>query len=213
MRLVLVGLLWVSVALAVPLPARQDTTSNDIVLFQRQGLPLSRLLLDPRAKGLVVVVQKDGPTGAGLVTPGPGGKQLEWMASISPIVLIARVDRVAPKLSAKEDWIVADVDATIETVVKQPATESLATSNTIRFVQDGGELDIDGRRVRAVVPYSNSYDAGERYLLFTKREADGTLNVSASCPFDNEFANGRDHVIGFARYSARHGLSASLLAP
>jgi hypothetical protein len=148
-------------------------------LYQRQGVPLSRLLSDPQAKGPVVVVQKDSQSSTDLVTPGPGQGQLEWMASISPIVLVIRVDRVAPKLSPKEDWIVADVKATVESVVKHPATEPLTSGDTISFVQDGGELEIEGRRVRAVLPFANAYDEGARYLLFTKREPNGALNVYA----------------------------------
>lgn len=175
----LIACLSASAACVVPLSALQNAAPSDPVLFQRQGVPLSQLLSDPRVRGPVVIVQKDGPTGAGLVAPGLGGKQLEWMASICPIILVVRVDRVAPKLSPKEDWIVADVSAVIETVVRQPATESLATGDIISFVQDGGELDVAGRRVKAVLPYAGAYDAAGRYLLFTKRLPDGALNVYA----------------------------------
>jgi len=176
--LALVGFVCSGFALTALLGAQQVATPGDAVLVNRRGVPLSQLLLsDSRAKGPVVVVQKDGPTTAGLVSPPLGMGQLEWMASIVPDVLVIRVEQVAPRLTTEQDWIVSDVKAIVETVVKQPSTEPFGIGETITFVQDGGELPIAGRLVRAIVPYADSLAAGNRYLLFANRLTDGALNV------------------------------------
>jgi hypothetical protein len=159
--------------------ARQEATSGQTPLFQRSGVPLSQLLSDPRAQGPVVVVMKAEHTSPDLVSPGPKQRQLEWMTSIVPIVFIVHVDRITPKLTPHQDWIVADVSATVESVVKQRAADSLATGGTVAFVQDGGELTVAGRRVNAVLPYADSYVVGGRYLIFADRWSDGNLNVYA----------------------------------
>jgi hypothetical protein len=120
-----------------------------------------------------VVVRKDFESGAGLVEPNRGVRQLEWMASLGKIgVLVADVDNVVPQLRAPhQDWIVSTVRATITTVIQQPPAESLSVGRSIEFLQDGGELTIDGRRVRAVVPYADPHAAGNRYLLFVRRNS------------------------------------------
>ena len=144
-------------------------------LMHRNGVPLSQVLKDPRATGSVVVILKDTHNGPELVMPGPpseaaaGGKQLEWMASVSPIALVVHINRVESRLTGRQDWILSDVRATIEAVIKQPPTESLSTGQRIEFQQDGGELTIDGRRVRGVIPYSNPHVVGRRYLVFAQR--------------------------------------------
>ncbi len=91
------------------------------------------------------------------------------MASLAPIALVVRVDHVESRLTPRQDWIVATVHSTIETVIKQPSTESLSPKQRIEFQQDGGEMVIDQRRVRAVVPYSNPHATGSRYLVFASR--------------------------------------------
>lgn len=151
---------------------------GDWLIMRRPGVPLSALFSGLSPNGPTIVVQKDGETGTDLVRPGVGGKQLEWMASISPIVVVIRVDRIAPRLSSNEDWIVADVGGTIDTVAKQSATESLATGTKISFAQDGGELIVAGRRVKAVLPYADGYAVGNRYLLFAGRFPGGSLTCT-----------------------------------
>jgi hypothetical protein len=158
--------------LAVALSALPGTQQRDEPLMNRKGVPLSRVLKDPRAKGPVVVIRKDVPSGPGLVEPGAGQRQLEWMAHVVPIALVVHVDQVVPRLTPGEDWIVSVVSATIETVVKQPSTELLSPGQIIEFQQDGGELMIDERPVRGVVPYSDPQVAGRRYLVFASRNPD-----------------------------------------
>ena len=91
------------------------------------------------------------------------------MASISPIALVVRVDKVVSRLTPRLDWILSDVRATIETVIKQPQTEVLSAGQRFDFQQDGGELTIGERRVRGVIPYSNPHVVGSRYLVFAQR--------------------------------------------
>jgi hypothetical protein len=160
--------------------AGQRANQSDEPLTHRNGVPLSQVLKDPRAKGAVVVILKDTNRGPHLVMPAPvseigkGPQQLEWMASISPIALVIHIDQVESRLTSRQDWILTDVRATIETVIKQPGTESLSAGQRIEFQQDGGDLTIDERRVRGVIPYSNPHVVGSRYLVFAQRNS-GTL--------------------------------------
>src|SRR5689334_17285348 len=89
---------YASLAFVEPQATPQSATPTPI-LFQREGVPLSQLLSDARAMGPVVTIQKATPSGADLVAPAAGERQLEWIASLSPIILVVRADHVVPRLT------------------------------------------------------------------------------------------------------------------
>lgn len=163
-----------AIAFSGPPSAWHGTSQRDELLMSRNGVPLSRVIKDPRAKGPVVVVFKNS-NGPHLAAPPAGQRQLEWIAFLAPIALVVHVDQVVPKLTSNEDWVFSTVHATIETVIKQPPTESLSGGQAIEFQQDGGELVTDEHRVRAVVPYADPHMAGRRYLVIAKRNPDDVI--------------------------------------
>lgn len=166
--------------------AGQSATPNDEPLTHRNGVPLSQVLKDPRAKGAVVVILKDTPTGPELMLPAPpsqmgkGPRQLDMLATLAPIALVVHIDQVESRLTSRQDWILSDVTATIETVIKQPPTESLSVGQRFEFQQDGGELTIDERRVRGVIPYSTPHVVGSRYLVFAQRNSSSLTPLEVS---------------------------------
>jgi hypothetical protein len=146
--------------------ASQEPPLVQAPVFHRHGVPLAEVVNKARRLGPVVVVTKDTPNGAGLVRPPSPMRQLEWMTSLVPVVVIARIETVTPGLTPARDWVVSQVQATVLEVLKKPDGDSLAVGSRLDFAQDGGELVLDGISVRTRVPYSHPHEAGRRYLLF-----------------------------------------------
>lgn len=114
-----------------------------------------------------LVVEKDQAT-PHYVLPPPGTPQLEWIASLAPIAAVLHMDVMEPMLSAHQDWINTRVYARVEEVLKKPSDDSLTAGELTQFVQDGGEMILSGVRVRAIVPWTEGFVEGGRYVVFAQ---------------------------------------------
>lgn len=144
----------------------------------RRGTPLASLV-KPGQSTLVVEKDQSPPLA---VEPPPGVGQLEWLTSLAPVVLIVQVEKIVPALTPAGDWIESTVHAPVEEVLKS-APLTLSPGPAIRFRQDGGRMRIAGTDVRAVLPWTDSFEAGERYLIFAEAVSGPdvfTVNPAAS---------------------------------
>jgi hypothetical protein len=140
-------------------------------VLHRKGKPLSQLI--PSGAQSVVVEKDQSPPH--YVEPPRGTSRLEWLTTLAPIVLVVRVETMDPALTADEDWITTSVTGRVEEILKKPAADPLSVGAAIRFVQDGGEANVRGTSVRAVLPWADSFREGERYLVFAKHADDKWL--------------------------------------
>jgi hypothetical protein len=127
----------------------------------RSGKPLEALVR-PGERTLVVEKDQSPPL---IVEPPPGVGQLEWLTSLSPVVLIVAVEQVLPRLTPKKDWVEATVYASVEDVLKS-VPQTIAPGQAIRFRQDGGTIHIGATTIHAVLPWAESFHVGRRYLIF-----------------------------------------------
>jgi hypothetical protein len=159
----------VTTAGIVALSTSLDGTQTHSVRSKR-GIPLARLI----APGQVsLVVEKDQPPPL-WVAPPPGVGGLEWLTQLVDVVMLVRVESIIPELSPAEDWIKSTVRASVEEVLK--ATSLFAPTfpgDVVHFAQDSGELQIAGTRVRAILPWADSFEVGRRYLIFAGMTEDG----------------------------------------
>ena len=132
--------------------------------ISQKDRPLEQLI---RPGQRLLVVEKDQSPPLTIQPPSPTTGQLEWFAKRTPLVLVIRVHSVVPKLTPTGDWIQSTVHATVEKALKS-TSEVVSPGQAFRFSQDGGEMIIRGTTVRAVLPYANLFEAGQRYLVFTE---------------------------------------------
>lgn len=146
-----------------------NRTIQDPVL-SRPGTPLASLI-KPGQTTLIVEKDQSPPL---IVEPPAGVGQLEWLTSLSPVVLLIRVERIVPQLTPTADWIKSTVHASVEQILKS-APVTMSPDHPIRFVQDGGEMQLSGARVRALLSWADSFQVGQRYLVFADPTQDPDL--------------------------------------
>jgi hypothetical protein len=143
---------------------RAGSQSSEIrrVMSQR-GTPLHQF---PKTGERELVVEKDQSPPM-VVGAGPGASELEWYASLAEVVLLVRVTRVDSSLSQGADWISSVVSADVLEVLEEPAeTGESYSGKLVRFEQDGGEMDLNGARVRAVLRWASGFEVGKTYMVF-----------------------------------------------
>lgn len=151
--------------LALCLSAIVSTAQQPLPLRSRKGTPLSDVIKNAR-KDVPVIVEKDQSPPLN-VNPPQGTRQLEWMTSLVPLVMVIRIDALDPILRPPdEDWVTTTVRARVEEIVKKRGEAPLSVGDSIQFTQDGGDITINGVRVLARVPWSDNFQLGGRYLVF-----------------------------------------------
>lgn len=91
---------------------------------------------------------------------------------------VARVEvtSVRGQVDPLGDWITTDVHVRLLEVLKE--TRGLPTvSGEFSFQQDGGEVQVDGVTVRAVIPWAAEFEVGKEYLIFARLRDDGSVQV------------------------------------
>lgn len=148
-------------------------------LKSRRGTPLAELVKNHR-KDVPVVIEKDQQP-PHQIEPPPGTRPLEWMTSRAPLVLVIRVDELAPEFTPEQDWINTRVKATVLAVLKKPVSDGISPEGLVEFTQDGGALVIDGTQVRAELPWATALNIGQRYLVFAER-LNATSEIQINLP-------------------------------
>lgn len=137
--------------------------------LSRKDRPLESMI---RPGQRLLVVEKD-QTPPHIIQPDPANTgQLEWFAKRAPLVLIIRVENLMPRLTSARDWIESSVHGTVDKSLKF-TSEVVSPGQAIQFTQDGGEKVVRGTTVRAVLPYTDLFEAGQRYLVFTEPSQGG----------------------------------------
>ena len=144
-------------------------------------MPISQLGTGDE-KEIVVVKDQSPPLTVG-APPGVG--ELEWLSSLSSAVLLIRIGSVDASLSDETDWITSAVTAEIVDVVKDTIGWGLSKGSSLRFQQEGGELQLAGRHVRAVLDWASAFKKGKTYLVFASpSEQQDELNVSPTAAYE-----------------------------
>lgn len=164
------------------LPAREQPSVQERSIRRVGGAPLASLLRDSD-RVLTVVAQSE----FGLEVPPPEGTTLaEWKTLFSDVVAVVDVTERTSKVSDEGDWITSTVTATLVDVLKQPQKTALHAGERVSFPQSGGEIQLDGKIVRAVFSHSQPLLPGHRYLLFVLLNDDGRWNAGPSEAYEIE---------------------------
>lgn len=148
--------------------ATDQQPSESRRVSSRKGTPILQSRLEGERE---LIVEKDASPPLE-VEPPPGMSPLEWYTSVSDVVLIANVVGIEPSLTKDADWITSAVSARVTQVLKSPEAV-LWSEGLITFRQDGGEMDLGGTHVRAVLPWAAGYEVGKSYLIFASLGEDG----------------------------------------
>jgi hypothetical protein len=124
----------------------------------------------PGDKSVQLIDASDDPL---LVQPAPDMSLTKWLFGGVDGVVLAKVDRRQGKLTTAGDWVQSDVSATIVEVFKAPKGTNWAPSQRIAFEEEGGEIQVNGVRVNAVVPRARGVKAGQTYLMLLVVDPDG----------------------------------------
>lgn len=147
----------------------------------RKGVPLQALGQGTERE---LVVEKDVSPPLSVLPP-PGTSQLAWLTSISDTALLVRVQAIEPTVTSDQDWITSRVSAVVLDVLKAPAAGAVQQGSSVTFAQDGGVMVINGRRIRAELPYARGFAVGRTYLVFgVPGEAAGELIVGPESTFE-----------------------------
>ena len=80
-------------------------------------------------------------------------------------MVLARVERRRGRLTSAGDWVQSDITARVIEVFKAPRSANLRPNSTLAFVEEGGEVQISGARITAIVPWFRPLETGQTYLV------------------------------------------------
>jgi hypothetical protein len=141
----------------VSAPAQKAARSVE----QRPGIPIEQLIVPGEAAIELRAAQFPPLTVEGRET----GPLASWLLATNDVAMYVRLDSRRPKLSQGRDWVESDLDFTVLEVFKAPK-DTLKAGAKMRFVEDGGELDVKGTAVKARVPWVKGFQSGQSYLMF-----------------------------------------------
>src|SRR5262245_13279848 len=142
------------------------------VIKARRGTDL-RQSLKPTDKQLVV--EYDGPPPMQVLEPPRGMTAVQWRVSLVPLVAIVNVVDVVSTETSTRDWIQTEVQANVLEVLKNTSPHSLEAGATVSWIEPGGEISLDGRRVTARVPWARPATKNKGYLVFCSFDENGKL--------------------------------------
>lgn len=155
----------------VPPQAAPDQSVSVWREVRRTGKPLSTLIR-PGDRELHV---KGGAEPPLRVAPNPGETQIQQLVRLKNAAVIAEVISVRPHLTDEGDWIVTDVTLRVSEVVNSVYYEDLTVGAELPLVIDGGEVQIDRTKVKALNDWQRRPSVGEHYLLFVGKRPTGPL--------------------------------------
>ena len=172
-----------------PVRKIERRTGTPIAELIRNGEPAIELL--PAAAPPLIV---DIPSSGSLV---------ETRLKESDVVLLVRLEGRRSRLSERSDWVESDLDARVVEVYKAPAAARLKPGAKLGFVEEGGEIDVKGTKVRANVPWFRPFEQGRTYLMMLGIDpTNGRIVLEADGVY--ELADGR-----FSRLSKPRAQSQS----
>jgi hypothetical protein len=158
-RSCLVALVLACTASALVLAQGSQAQSRRVTA---SGRPVAELI-QPGDETLVVESRRSRPL---TVLPPTGVPQVDWLVKVSDSVLVVTVDDVDARLTDNESWIKSRVTATVGEVLKAPASRPVQPGERVGFEQDGGQLVVAGKLVKATVPWATPVEPFGRYLVF-----------------------------------------------
>jgi hypothetical protein len=118
------------------------------------------------------------------VAPLPGVDPVEWLTSLSDVVIRVRSVGRTAALTTRGDWILSTVNTEIAEVLKNHARFELTVGSEWPMVLGGGQVNINGVAVRASVPWAREAHAGRTYLVFASVDEAGQLVTSPGSIFE-----------------------------
>lgn len=93
-------------------------------------------------------------------------------------IVLARVNRRQGRVSPAGDWVQSDITATVIEVFKAP-TAAIRANSRLTFVEEGGEAQISGVKITAIVPWVRPLELGQTYLMgLSVDSVSGRIRVS-----------------------------------
>ncbi len=147
--------------------------------------PFSALLSMPQnqSNAITVVSRTNGIHGR---VGGASTDHDAWMHELvanSSLVVVGRpVDRIS-SITAQQTFVFSDYDFQVEAVIKD-SMEHVSKTAQIVVTRAGGEMQWNGKSIRAIVPEFQMLRLGERYLMFLTRIPEtGTYKVDEDRAF------------------------------
>lgn len=186
--LLAIGMAVASMTIGLVLAADplSSTPTDAPTVHSRKGVPLANL---GRGDEKEVIVEKDASPPLFVDAPAGTG-ELEWLTSVSEAVLKIRIERIESSLTEDNDWIISTVTAVVVDVLTTSPSSGLFNGSRITFRQDGGQLDVNGRRIHAVLPWSMAFREGKTYLVFATTDPNtGELLIAPESSFKVDSAS------------------------
>jgi hypothetical protein len=157
----------------------------------REGRPITDIVSRNRGRTVEIETAKTRPMF--LLNP-PGGLLAYARAGYGEV---ARIEILSTNSRVDDhgSFVITDIRARLLETIK--ATDGVPLEDgVLTFEQNGGQVDISGTRVRGVVPWERSFEAGKEYLIFANVRQDGTLQVHPYVSFERGPANYRNLIRG-----------------
>lgn len=172
------GLVVVALATST-LIAQRQTVGRQIRMIPGTHL---REALRPEDKSLVVIYPGDPPLE---VTVPQDVSLTKWLFEVADGVVRARVDRRQGRLTSIGDWVQSTVTATVIEVFKAPRGANLRANSTFTFIEEGGEVRIDGVRIAAILPWARGFEISQTYLMALAIDPDsGRIVVGPTATYE-----------------------------
>lgn len=110
------------------------------------------------------------------VEPPPGTSAIEWETNLASTVLRIEILSKESKLATTQKWVVTDVEARILEVLKENI-QNFDIGQRVSFLEQGGEIKIGEKTVRALVGWAEPFKVGSEYLVFVTVAPSGDLLV------------------------------------
>jgi hypothetical protein len=94
--------------------------------------------------------------------------------------VLARVERRRAKLTPAGDWVQTDVTATIIETFKAPEDPRFRPKASFTFTEEGGEFQVGGVKIKAIVPYARQLESGRIYLMLVGVDPENSRLVLGS---------------------------------
>jgi hypothetical protein len=165
-------------------PPANDSSSQTAqpgrrVVAARSGSPITEQLLPDDKEVEIVRIQHflvegfDDPD-----------EELEFLTRHAEAAVTVEAVAVSARLTPERDWIQSELRATIIDVLKNASRFNLQPRTTLLLQFEGGELEIGGKRVKAVSSPARHPTVGRQYLYFLFESSDRLVPMPAVHTFE-----------------------------
>ena len=168
--------------------AQTNTPDSQVRRVKASNTPIIALI-EPGEDALVIESREPGPLE---VMPPDGTSKVEWMFHRSPAIFVLVVDDVRPQLTPDEDWITSQAAGSVLEVIKAPDWWGMTVGDRILFEDNGGQIQVAGATVTAVVSWARPVKPLKRYLVFASVDrANKALGIGPTVLYEIIESSGR----------------------